>query len=71
MNIAVLSHEIKIKDAPANGKEAYNSVVNQLQSEIADRQKLLNELSVPTVKCEIIKQWTPNKRSVTITVYEK
>ncbi|MDY4839996.1 MAG: hypothetical protein SO160_10715 [Lachnospiraceae bacterium] len=71
MNIAVLSHEIKIKGVPANGREAYRSVVNQLRSEIADRQELLNELSVPAVKREIIKQWTPNKRSVTITVYEK
>jgi hypothetical protein len=71
MNVAVLSHEVKIKGIPSNGKEAYRAVVNQLRSEISERQELLNELSVPAVKHEIIKQWTPNKRSVTITVYEK
>lgn len=71
MNVAILSHEIQIKGVPANGKEAYRSVVAQLRSEIADRQEILNELSVPAVKHEIIKQWTPNKRSVTITVYDK
>lgn len=71
MNVAVLNHEIKIKGIPANGKEAYRAVVSQLRSEISERQELLNELSVSAVKHEIIKQWTPNKRSITITVYEK
>ena len=71
MDIAVLTHEIKIKGIPSNGKEAYRSVTAQLKSEIADRQAILEELSVPAVKHEIIKQWNPNKRSVNITVYEK
>ncbi len=71
MNIAVLTHDIKIKGIPANGKEAYRAVINQLKSEIADRQAILDELSVPAVKHEIIRQWTPNKRNVSITVYDK
>ena len=71
MDIAVLTHEIKIKGIPSNGKEAYRSVIAQLKSEIEDRQAILEELSVPAVKHEIIKQWNPNKRSVNITVYEK
>ncbi|WP_418745098.1 hypothetical protein [Evtepia gabavorous] len=71
MNIAVLTHEVQIKGIPANGKEAYRAIISQLKSEIADRQEILNELSIPAVKHDIIKQWTPNKRSVNITVYEK
>lgn len=71
MNVAVLTHEVKIKGIPADGKEAYRAIISQLKSEIADRQEILNELSIPAVKRDIIKQWTPNKRSVNITVYEK
>ena len=71
MNVSILTHEIKIKGVPANGKEAYSSVIAQLKSEIADRQEILEELSVPSVKYNIIKEWTPNKRSINITVYDK
>ena len=69
MNI-VLSRKIKIKSVPANGSEAYKAVIAQLRSEISERQEILNELSVPAVKKEIIKQWTPAKRNITVTVYE-
>lgn len=71
MNVAVLTHEVKIKGVPADGKEAYRAIISQLKSEIADRQEILNELSIPAVKHEIIKQWNPSKRSVSVTVYEK
>lgn len=69
MNI-VLSRKIRIKGAPANGNEAYKAVIAQLRSEISERQEILNELSAPAVKKEIIKQWTPTKRNITITMYE-
>lgn len=71
MNVAILTHDIKIKGVPANGKEAYRAVVSQLKSEIAERQEILDELSVPAVKHNIIKEWTPNKRNINITVYDK
>ena len=71
MNVAVLTHEIKIKGIPSSGKEAYRAIISQLKSEITDRQAILKELSIPAVKHDIIRQWTPNKRSVNITVYDK
>ena len=69
MNI-VLSRKIRITGAPANGNEAYKAVIAQLRSEISERQEILNELSTPAVKKEIIKQWTPTKRNITVTMYE-
>ena len=71
MNVAILTHEIPIKGVPSNGKEAYRAIISQLKTEISDRQEILNELQIPAVKREIIKQWDPNKRNVSITVYEK
>lgn len=71
MNVGVLSYDAKINGTPANGKEAYRTVIKQLQSEISERQEILKELSIPAVKREIIRQWTPSKRNVAITMYEK
>ncbi|HEY5556677.1 hypothetical protein [Acetobacterium sp.] len=52
-----------------NGNQFHKQLVLKLQAEIAETQQLLKQLSTPSTKAEIIRQWEEDKEIIEVKVY--
>lgn len=66
MQVEQLSADIKLKHRPRTGKQAYDMLVESIETEIDEKKEVLSQLKQEDVKQKFIENWNPTTRSVNI-----
>lgn len=66
MQIETIRADVKIKNKPNNGTQAYNLLIDALKVEVEEKQAILSELCTPDIKAQFIKDWKPTTKSVSV-----